>query len=235
MIETAVVLPCPPLLLAGATGAARVPEVERLRECCLAALAPLAELDLDRVQLIGATRPGEHEPGTLTGIGRRFLPWPGRDGEPLPLSLAVGVELLAEVGIGDPLLVLQLLREDSPPDRCRAAGSAVLAGTGRTALVVMADGSAKRSTSAPGYLDERAAAFDAQVQRALTEGDTAALTALDPELAAQLWAGGRSAWQALAEALDSDGRAWRGKFLYSDDPFGVWYGVARLIPEDTLV
>ena len=65
----------------------------------------------------------------------------------------------------------------------------------------MGDGTARRSVSAPGYLDERAAPFDAAVERAVRDGDLPALAALDPALAADLLAAGRPAWQALAGAL----------------------------------
>ena len=58
----------------------------------------------------------------------------------------------------------------------------------------MGDGSARRSVSAPGYLDERAAPFDESVARAVRDGEPAALAALDPELAAELMADGRAAW-----------------------------------------
>ena len=65
----------------------------------------------------------------------------------------------------------------------------------------MGDGSARRSASAPGYLDERAAPFDETVERAVRAGDLPAIAALDPVLATDLLAAGRPAWQALAGAL----------------------------------
>ena len=65
----------------------------------------------------------------------------------------------------------------------------------------MGDGSARRSASAPGYLDERAAPFDAAVEQAVRDGDLPALAALDPDLARDLLAAGRPAWQVLAGAL----------------------------------
>jgi hypothetical protein len=65
----------------------------------------------------------------------------------------------------------------------------------------MGDGSARRSASAPGYLDERAAPFDETVERAVRAGDLPAIAALDPVLAADLLAVGRPAWQALAGGL----------------------------------
>jgi hypothetical protein len=91
----------------------------------------------------------------------------------------------------------------------------------------MGDGSARRSVRAPGYLDPRAAGFDAEVERAVRSGDFDALLGLDQVLARDLMATGRPAWQVLAGALH--GRAPAAEVLYCDDPFGVAYLVACLI------
>ncbi|MYS10928.1 hypothetical protein GTW71_31860, partial [Streptomyces sp. SID6041] len=85
-------------------------------------------------------------------------------------------------------------------------------------------GSACRTVKAPGYLDERAAGFDAEAARALGAADAAALLALEPELAYELKAAGRAPWQVLAgaaEDADLDGR-----LLFEDAPYGVGYFVA---------
>jgi hypothetical protein len=139
------------------------------------------------------------------------------------------------------------------PDDCLRLGRQVALSAPRVALLAMGDGSARRSVSAPGYLDERAAPFDAGVERAVRDADLAALAALDPGLAADLMAVGRPAWQVLAAALgaatlsaatlsaarrrDGPGAAdglppgpLRTEVLYSDAPFGVGYLVATLAP-----
>ena len=92
----------------------------------------------------------------------------------------------------------------------------------------MADGSAMRGPRAPGYLDERAGAFDAGVERALRAGDLHALEAIDPALARELMATGRPAWQVLAGA--THGAALRADVMYAGDPFGVMYVVAFFGP-----
>jgi hypothetical protein len=92
------------------------------------------------------------------------------------------------------------------------------------ALLVMGDASACRSLKAPGYLDERAAGFDAEVARALAAADVAALEALDPALARELMASGRAPWQVLAGAAEDAGLS--GALLYEDAPYGVGYLVA---------
>jgi hypothetical protein len=56
----------------------------------------------------------------------------------------------------------------------------------------------------------------------------AALLALDADLARELMATGRAAWQVLAGALA--GRQPACRILYSGDPFGVAYLVASLTP-----
>jgi hypothetical protein len=60
----------------------------------------------------------------------------------------------------------------------------------------------------------------------------AALASLDPDLARDLLATGRAAWQVLAGAVSAGGRA-AGQVLYADAPFGVGYFVTVLEPEST--
>jgi hypothetical protein len=142
----------------------------------------------------------------------------------LPASLAVAAWLLRRtdwahaplegLGVGEPLA----------PQRCIQTGREIVAGAERVALLVMGDASACRSLKAPGYLDERAAGFDAEVARALAAADVAALEALDPALARELMASGRAPWQVLAGAAEDAGLS--GALLYEDAPYGVGYLVA---------
>ena len=92
------------------------------------------------------------------------------------------------------------------------------------ALLAMGDGSARRTLAAPGYLDERAAPYDAAVAAALRDVDTEALLALDPADDDALLVAGRPAWQVLAGA--ARGSAWRGEVRYDAAPYGVGYLVA---------
>lgn len=107
---------------------------------------------------------------------------------------------------------------------CLETGRELGTRSARVALLVMGDGSACRTLKAPGYLDERAAAFDAAAARALGAADVAALAALDAELAAELLAAGRAPWQVLAGA--AEGAGLDGRLLYEDAPYGVGYFVA---------
>jgi len=135
-----------------------------------------------------------------------LTPWgvPGTPAaDPLPLALAVGRTLLGDRPHrlwGTP---------GQPPE-----GDSIL---------VVADGSAKRSEKAPGGYDPRADQFDADICGAIRAGDPRLLESLlDPELADELWVAGLPAWQAVGELRKKR----VARVLYDDAPFGVGYVVA---------
>jgi hypothetical protein len=70
------------------------------------------------------------------------------------------------------------------------------------------------------------------VRTALAAADPAGLLALDANVATELGAMGRAAWQVLAGAALAVGEPWTGELLYSDLPFGVAYHVAVWDPPD---
>ncbi|MCC9739070.1 class III extradiol dioxygenase subunit B-like domain-containing protein [Streptomyces sp. MNU89] len=235
MLVAAAVCPCPPLLVPEvAAGAAA--ELDGLRAACYDAVAVLAAARPDRLVVIGPAEQagrGPHPqgaPGSFREVGAdRAVRLGPADGPPapervLPLSLAVAGWLLERtrwaaapvegLGVGEPLSA----------DRCAQVGREIATGAERVALLVMGDGSACRSVRAPGYLDERAAGFDAGVARALAEVDTEALMAVDEELAHELKAAGRAPLQVLAGA--AEGADLDGELLYDDAPYGVGYHVA---------
>jgi hypothetical protein len=248
MLVAAAVCPCPPLLVPEvAAGAA--PDLDALRAACADAVGVLAASRPERLVVIGpAERPGrgvfppgaagsfrrfgvevdvrlgaarevtddgEAEVGELAEADREDVP-------PLPLSLAVGAWLLRGwsaapvegLGVGEQL----------EQEQCAVAGRAIAGSADRVALLVMGDGSACRTVNAPGYLDPRAAPFDAAVAAALGTADRSALAALDPELAQSLQAAGRAPWQVLAGA--AQGADLTGQLLYQEAPYGVGYFVA---------
>jgi hypothetical protein len=147
------------------------------------------------------------QPGPVTG-SVDATPW-GATGlpadDPLPLGLAVGAALL----------------EGRQPRLVGTTGEAMQT-TGD--LLVVGDGTAKRTEKAPGHLDPRAEGFDAQVLAALTAGDPQSLAALDADLAAELWAGGVPAWRSAAASLPVG--SWDAEVLWSGAPYGVFYAVA---------
>ncbi|WP_175411532.1 hypothetical protein [Streptomyces sp. TRM64462] len=244
MLVAAAVCPCPPLLVPDvAAGAA--PELDDVRVACLDALGVLAASRPDRLVVVGpdpaadapdtggtVAYPGG-TPGGLGGFGVDLDVTLGA-GEPdvtpvrtLPASLAVAAWLLSRADWADAPVEGLGLSERLDPERCAQAGRDVAARAPRIALLVMGDGTASRSVKAPGYLDERAAPFDARVARALGAADAAALAELDADLAYELKAAGRAPWQLLAGAAAvSPAAGLTGRLLYEDAPYGVGYMVA---------
>src|SRR5699024_217840 len=96
--------------------------------------------------------------------------------------------------------------------------------SGETAALIMADGSAKRDHTAPGYFDSRAAEFDTTIAHALRDGDGDALTAIDTHQAAQLWSNAARPLHELGRI--AHGRDIKADLLYHDAPFGVGYWLA---------
>ena len=139
----------------------------------------------------------------------------------------MGAYLLDQAAYRGPR-VIWTVSQDEPPAGCRKLGAELAAAGQRTALLVLGDGSARRGPKAPGAFDPRAAAFDAEVERAVRAADLDALLAVDPALARDLMATGRPAWQVLAGALA--GTAPAAQVRYAGDPFGVLYLVASFWP-----
>ncbi|MEU0414235.1 class III extradiol dioxygenase subunit B-like domain-containing protein [Streptomyces griseorubiginosus] len=232
MLVAAAVCPCPPLLVPEvAAGAA--PELAAARAACADALGVLAAARPDLLVVVGpADRSGrgvlpEGTRGSFRGFGVEVDVRLGRDGESereLPTSLAVGAWLLERTGWSDAPIEGLGVGEPLEPERCIETGRGIAARAERVAMLVMGDASACRTLKAPGYLDERAAPFDAEVARALGAADAAALRALDAELAYELKASGRAPWQVLAGA--AEGADLGGSLLYEDAPYGVGYVVA---------
>lgn len=241
MLVAAAVCPCPPLLVPEvAAGAA--PELDAARVACTDALGVLAAARPDRLLVVGpADRAGpevypEGARGSFRGFGVEVDvrlgqdggtepgPVPAETGGELPYGLAVGSWLLSRTGWSDAPVEGIGVGEDLPAERCAALGRDLAARAGRVAMLVLGDASACRTLKAPGYLDERAAPFDAGIGRALGAADLAALAALDAVLARELKVSGRAPWQVLAGAAE-DARL-TGALLYEDAPYGVGYVAA---------
>ncbi|MEU7470823.1 class III extradiol dioxygenase subunit B-like domain-containing protein [Streptomyces sp. NPDC044984] len=235
MLVAAAVCPCPPLLVPEvATGAA--PELDTARTACTDALGVLAAARPDLLVVVG---PGdgagpesypEGTPGSFRGfgVGLDVRLGPAR-GVParreLPYGLAVGAWLLGRTGWADAPVEGLAVGESLTAERCAEAGEAVAGRAERVVLLVMGDASACRTLKAPGYLDERAAPFDAELARALGAADIGALRALDTGLARELKVSGRAPWQVLAGAAAGNPDL-EGALLYEDAPYGVGYLVA---------
>ena len=237
MIIAAAVCPWPPVLARDLTGLD--PVIPALRDACglaaerlvrsapelvavigpaaaTGAWDPAARLDLS-VFAPGLSAPGPFAPG-LSAPGPASIADPA-----LPPSLGLGAMLLDRAGYTGRRL-LQAVSEAEPPDGCADLGAAMAASATRVGLLAMADGSARRCERAPGQFDDRAAAFDAETERALREGNLEALLAIDAGLARELMATGRPALQVLAGAIGPARSA--TEILFSGAPFGVSYLVA---------
>ena len=216
MLTAAALCPAPPLLARELTGTD--PVLPELREACREAVAALLTHEPALVAIIGVSAEtrewhgdarldlGAYAPGLrLRGTAARLassVPAAGRGAAAgLPLSVGLGARLLDQAGFDGPR-ILQSVSQAEPARACAALGGQLAAAADRVALLVMADGGARRGLKAPGYLDERCEPFDAGVLAAITTGDLATLLALDEELARDLMATGRPAWQVLRRRDD---------------------------------
>jgi hypothetical protein len=223
VITAAAICPPAPLLAAELTGLD--PVVPELRQACAAAVGRLVRSGPEVIAVVG---PGRRT-ATWPADGRLdltpFAPALGaREGPALPPALGLGARLLDEAGYRGTRR-LQSVSQDEPAAACLRLGAGLRGLGDRVGLLVMADGSACRSLRAPGYLDPRAAAFDAALERAARTGDLGSLQTLDRGLARELLAAAGPGWQVLAGAMP---RAAATEILYADDPFGVFYLAAWL-------
>jgi hypothetical protein len=230
----AAVCPHPPLLVPG-VGAGASGELDGLRLACDAAVRDLLTTDPTLVVVVGgAPVVGPYADGawgSLAGFGVR-VPVGSGAGEPtLPLSLTLGRWLVDRAdGQAGRQPLLFGVEPDAGTDRCLALGEALAGRADRVALLVMGDGSARRSVKGPGGLHPDAEPFDTAVAAALAAGDPDALVALDPARAADLLAAGRAPWQVLAGA--ARGGSWNGAVTWTGAPYGVTYLVATWRPAD---
>lgn len=227
--------PQPPLLIPQlAQNAAG--ELDQLRAACTVAMARLLTADPDVVVVVGSgPDDGRYGPADYGNFGRYGGPslWvnlgnqtcPGADG--LPLSILIGAWLLQQAGTSIPRYG-RGVPATAPAEQCREIGVELREAPESVGLLVMGDGSARRTEKAPGHFDPRAEAFDGAVAEALATADGEALARLDPVLSGELMVAGRAPWQVLAGAV-ADHR-WRGELLHHDAPYGVGYLVASWMP-----
>jgi hypothetical protein len=233
VIAGAAFCPHPPMLVPPLAGGAAA-ELDGLRAACVSAITTVARPDRLLV-LLGS---GPHSAvyrhgvrGSLAGYGVAVDVWIGTPedaggpdpGSTLPLSLTVGAWLV-EQALGTGVVALGVSVGADFANSGAAKELRRRAGVEELALIVMGDGSARRSTTAPGYLDGRAAAFDATVAAALRDGDAATLAGLDTGLGAELLAAGVPAWRAAGAVLV--GADYEAQLRYDAAPYGVGYLVA---------
>ena len=214
MLVAAAVCPHPPLL---------VHETGDLLDACDAAVAALVAA-CDFVMVVGDA------PSTLaysSGDSGSLAPY-GIDlvvplgprvcaGRPiLPLSLTIGAWLLRRTGwTGD--RQGYGVAATTTAEQAAGHGREIASLDERVGLLVMGDGSCRRTEKAPGSYDPRAEAFDASVVAALREPSL--LPSFDAGLARELGAAGRASWQTSVDAGPMT-------VTYDAAPYGVGYFVA---------
>ena len=213
LLDVAAVCPHPPLLVPS-LGVGPAPELDRLRKDCRDAVAAVADARPDVTYVVGVDSAPR---------ARSWLPWGVDEAvdvpEPMPLALLVGAWLTT--GSVRSFVVVD---DDMDPADCAALGRELAASAARVGLVVMGDGSARRSEKAPGYLDDRAAGYDDAVAKAFASADVATLLQLDPGIARDLMVAGRASWQVLAGAA-ADRPAPHVRAAAGAAPYGVGYHV----------
>lgn len=228
MLVAAALCPHPPLLVPGVAAGASA-ETDDLRAACRSAVRSMLAAEADVVVVVGsAPAVGPFADGAWGSLAPYGVDVGSGSGPPtLPLSLTVGRWLLDQAAPGCPALLFGVAADADPP-RCLHLGSTLAGRAARVAMLVMGDGSARRTPKGPGYLDPRAEPFDDRVAAALRDVDTDALAALDPGLAADLLVAGRAPWQVLAGAAAAAGPpgTFTGDVTYAGAPYGVAYLVA---------
>jgi hypothetical protein len=228
MLVSAAVCPHPPALVPQVSQGAAA-QLTDLRTACINAVRRLRTSHPDVVVCAGPgpeTRSwGPYGGGTLAryGVDVRF----GGTEWGLPLSLTIAAYLLSQADAG-PSDGFHAISRVASADDCRSLGSTLAGSADRVALLVMGDGSARRTSGSPGPFDERADEFDRAVLRALTRPDPGAMLAIDAALAEDLWVAGLPAWQVLAGALLDSPADWASRMAYASAPLGVGYVVVEL-------
>lgn len=215
MLTAAAVVPTPPLLVPEIAGATAHHDDE-LRQAALDVVRALDDSGAERVVVLGAASATQVHDGSWD-----WRPWGiAHPAQPprlrLPLALAIGDWLLDTTGS-----TLTRVHQGLCPAADTRAVADELTNDVPTALLVCADGSARRNPKAPGHFDARAHRFDTALEDALRTAGTAALLDLDAALAAELLVTGLPALQVLARA--AQGHRWTPHVPLATAPYGVLY------------
>lgn len=231
MLVAAAVCPYPPALVPQLAPGAD--EIEPVRAAAIEATRTLAAAEPEQLIIVGGgPRRASYPPspaGTFAGYGVDLsarLSGAVAESADLPLSLLIGTWLLNQAPWDNPARGEQI-PEDATAHECARIGEDLASAADRVGLLVMGDGSAGRTDDAPLPRDDRAEAFDHAIAESFRDLDSAALLGIDTELAVELGAAGRAAWQVLAGAAGSDSDAlFDAAVLYEGAPWGVGYIVA---------
>jgi hypothetical protein len=197
VIETVLVLPSPPALLAPRSA---VDPVAELRAACHDALADVRE----PVVVVAVPTSQENlARGITEPLGHRVA-----------RHLLGDQQFMPELAL--PWTAASLIEQDAAPGEHSLPA---------TTLLVMADGTARRGEQAPGHLHPDATAFDEHIEQALRDGDAETLATLDLDRAGELWCVGAAGFRLLGEV--ARGHDVQAQVTYADAPYGVAWWVAR--------
>jgi hypothetical protein len=188
-----------------------------LRTVCVQAVVESLADDIGRVIIVAA---GDHTAGWSADLDyplRRLVGGRSTAGQALPLSLAVGRQLIGDRLAGREL-IMRTVSSTAVTETVHPADDDAL-------IVAMADGSALGRTGGPDVVHPRAATYDHSVVEAWQSGEPTELAALDTDLGSAVMATGAPVWSHLAQL--AGGRSYRSKINYADSPFGTFYLVAR--------
>lgn len=231
MITHAIVTPHPPLLVPELVPGA-VESTAAVREASLAAVRRLAAaadtwlaigVDTEQRTIDPDTRGSFRGFGVDVGVTLTAQERERGTSRCLPLPALIAGWLREQGGARH--VQVELLPETIGHTECLGLGEQLAATEDEFGLLVLGDGSSRHPGAPAGWEDQRAEDFDGQVRAALETGDVDTLLSIDAELARELGAQGRAAWQVLAGAAQATPH-WTTELLYSAAPFGVAYHVA---------
>jgi hypothetical protein len=236
MFTVAAVVPSPPLLIAPLGGVVD-PDVSELRVAVGRVVDGLGRSASSWIA-VGVAEDsqviGPDVVGTFRGFGGDVTVGlsPEAGGEPdpeLPLPALLAAALRG-AALPEGICEVRMVAADTTSGDAVGIGAELRARLAASpepmGLLIVGDGAATLTEKSPGYFDPRAAAVQAELDRALRTGDRAALVALDPELCRELGIEGRAAFQVLAGAFPGLPRV---SEQYCGAPFGVsyWAGTWR--------
>jgi hypothetical protein len=225
VITRAAVVPHPPLLVPElVVGAAA--ETEPVRAATLAAAGKLPGPWV--AVAVDDSGPSTYSPplsGTFLGYGVDVPVSLGGDLPPdarIPLPVLITAWLREHCGVE--VSRVELVPPDLPASDCVSFGQELVSSsdTEDVGLLFLGDGSTRHGPRSPGSDDERSGPFDSLVHSLLANADVDGLLGLDLDLARELGAQGRAAWQVLAGVPGP----WRSLGAEFFAPFGVGYHVA---------
>ena len=138
----------------------------------------------------------------------------------LPIPLAIGAALLRDAGwLGR--TQYQLLDPSTAAGEAAKAGRELADVEPRVGLFLLGNGSACSTPKAPGSFHPQAEAFNAEFDRAITEGDMSSILAWTAEQFAEQLSDARVPLQVMAGAVD--GKSWPWSPTFAEEFQGVFY------------